>query len=152
MVNIHIIHVYDEVCYHVKPKRSLNYGRPTSRLEPGAPPQSPEQRRKARSTAALSVPLVAELPMTQPSSRLVLVKSYKWQKVASFLSRCLNGSDVTNIFYVFSSPEPKALVSYCHSAPSVRRRPSIVRKLFTFSVSSPEPLDGFGWNLVGIKY
>ena len=50
----------------------------------------------------------------------------------------------------FSSPEPKARVSYCHSAPSVR--PSVVRKLFTFSTSSPEPLDGFWWNLVGMKY
>ena len=60
---------------------------------------------------------------------------------------------------LFSSPEPKALVSYCHSAPSVVRpsvrRPSVrpsVRKLFTFSTSSPEPLDGFWWNLVGMKY
>ena len=51
---------------------------------------------------------------------------------------------------IFSSPEPKARVSYCHSALSVVRpsvRPSVrlsgVRKLFTFSTSSPEPLDGF---------
>ena len=50
---------------------------------------------------------------------------------------------------LFSSPEPKARVSYCHSAPSVVR-PSVclsvcpsVRKLSTFSTSSPEPLDGF---------
>ena len=43
--------------------------------------------------------------------------------------------------------EPKAQVSYCHSAPSV------VRPLtFTFSTSSPEPLDGFWWNLVRMKY
>ena len=34
--------------------------------------------------------------------------------------------------------------------PSVR--PSVRRKLFTFSTSSPEPLDGFWWNLVGMKY
>ena len=59
---------------------------------------------------------------------------------------------------VFSSPEPKARVSYCHSAPSVVRpsvRPSVVvvvRKLLTFSTSSPKPLDGFWWNLVGMKY
>ena len=50
--------------------------------------------------------------------------------------------------FIFSSPEPKARVSYCHSAPSSvrrrRRRPlSSVRKLFTFSTSSPKPLDGF---------
>ena len=38
---------------------------------------------------------------------------------------------------------------------SVVRRPSSsssVRKLFTFSTSSPKPLDGFWWNLVGMKY
>ena len=55
---------------------------------------------------------------------------------------CLGGISL------FSSPEPKARVSYCHSR---RRRPS-VRKLFTFSTSSPEPLDRFWWNLVGMKY
>ena len=47
----------------------------------------------------------------------------------------------TRNYSFFSSPEPKARVSYCHSAPSVVR-PS-VRKLFTFSTSSPEPLDEF---------
>ena len=52
---------------------------------------------------------------------------------------------------LFSSPEPKAQVSYCHSAPSVVR-PSGVSKLFTFSTSSPELLDGFWWNSVGLKY
>ena len=69
------------------------------------------------------------------------------------LSKCIT---------VFSSPEPKAQVSYCHSAPSVVRpsvrRPSssssssVWRKLFTYSTSSPEPLDGFWWNLVEMKY
>ena len=59
---------------------------------------------------------------------------------------------------LFSSPELKGRVSYCHSAPSVIRpsvRPSsssVWRKLFTFSTSSPEPLDRFWWNLVGMKY
>ena len=40
---------------------------------------------------------------------------------------------------VFSSPEPKAQVSYCHSAPSIVRPASSsgVCKLFTFSTSSP---------------
>ena len=33
----------------------------------------------------------------------------------------------------------------------IAHRPS-VRKLFTFSTSSPEPLDGFWWSLVGMKY
>ena len=59
-------------------------------------------------------------------------------------------ADVT--FGIFSSPEPKARVSYCHSAPCVvRPSSSSVRKLFTFSTSS-KPLDGFWWNLVGMKY
>ena len=35
--------------------------------------------------------------------------------------------------------------SYCHHVPS------IVHKQLTFSTSSPEPLDGFWWNLVGLK-
>ena len=40
-----------------------------------------------------------------------------------------------------------------HRPASVRRpSSSSVRKLFTFSTSSPEPLDGFWWNLVGMKY
>ena len=46
-------------------------------------------------------------------------------------------------------------MSYCHSASSVVRpssSSSVVRKLFTFSTSSPEPLDWFWWNLVGMKY
>ena len=51
--------------------------------------------------------------------------------------------------------EPKAPVTYCDHAlsgvcPSVVR-PSSVR-LFTFSTSSPEPLDGFWWKLVWMKY
>ena len=45
---------------------------------------------------------------------------------------CLIGWDI----FLFSSPEPKARVSYCHSAPSVVRpsvrRPSVVRKLSHF--------------------
>ena len=35
---------------------------------------------------------------------------------------------------------------------SVRRCPSVWRKLFTFLTSSPELLDGYLWNLVGMKY
>ena len=34
--------------------------------------------------------------------------------------------------FLFSSPEPKARVSYCHSAPSVVRPSVVVRKLFNF--------------------
>ena len=47
--------------------------------------------------------------------------------------------------------EPKAPVTYCDHALSGVRRLSSVR-LFTFSTSSPEPLDGFWWNLVWMKY
>ena len=46
---------------------------------------------------------------------------------------------------------PKAQVSYCHSAPSVRSS-VVVRKLFTFSTSSTEPLDVIWWNLIEMKY
>ena len=49
-----------------------------------------------------------------------------------------------------SSPEPKAQVSYCHSAPSVVR-PS-VHKLLHFQLLLQNSLDGFWWNLVGMKY
>ena len=50
---------------------------------------------------------------------------------------------IFNLYYFFSSPEPKAQVSYCHRAPSVvrpsvRRRPSVrpssVRKLSHFQL------------------
>ena len=35
----------------------------------------------------------------------------------------------------------------------IEHRPSVRRRYtFTFSTSSPEPLDGFWWNLVGMKY
>ena len=67
-----------------------------------------------------------------------LIRNSSWQPWS------LIDQDIFEFFseaLVFSSPEPKARVSYCHSAPSLVR-PS-VRKLFTFSTSSPEPLDGF---------
>ena len=51
---------------------------------------------------------------------------------------------------IFRTQEPKAPVTYWDHALSVRR-PSSVR-LFTFSTASPEPLDGFLWNLVWMKY
>ena len=56
---------------------------------------------------------------------------------------------------IFRAQEPKAPVTYCdHALSGVR--PSVVRpssvRLFTFSTSSPEPLDGFWWNLVWMKY
>ena len=54
------------------------------------------------------------------------------------------------IFSLFRAQEPKAPVTYCdHALSGVR--PSSVR-LFTFSTSSLEPLDGFWWNFVWMKY
>ena len=48
----------------------------------------------------------------------------------------------TQVYHLFRAQEPKAPVTYCDHALSVVRRPSSVR-LFTFSTSSPELLDGF---------
>ena len=42
---------------------------------------------------------------------------------------------------VFRAQEPKAPVTYCDHALSGCRLSSV--RLFTFSTSSPEPLDGF---------
>ena len=57
---------------------------------------------------------------------------------------------------VFRAQEPKAPVTYCDHALSSVCLPSSVCpssvRLFTFSTSSPEPLDGFWWNLVWMKY
>ena len=44
-------------------------------------------------------------------------------------------------FILFRAQEPKAPVTYCDHALSGVRPSSV--KLFTFSNSSPEPLDGF---------
>ena len=57
---------------------------------------------------------------------------------------------------VFRAQEPKAPVTYCDHAlsgvrPSIVCRPSSFRQ-FTFSTSSPEPLDWFWWNLIWMKY
>ena len=62
-----------------------------------------------------------------------------------------------NFHDFFRGQEPKAPVTYCDHALSGVRRPSVVRRpssvrLFTFSTSSPEQLDGFWWNLVWMKY
>ena len=57
----------------------------------------------------------------------------------------------------FRAQEPKAPVTYCdHALSGVRLSSGVCRlssvRLFTFSTSSPEPLDGFWWNLVWMKY
>ena len=49
---------------------------------------------------------------------------------------------------LFRTQEPKASVTYCDHASSIR--PSV--RLFTFSTSFPELLGRFWWNLVGMKY
>ena len=58
------------------------------------------------------------------------------------------------LLWFFRAQEPKAPVTYCDHALSVvcpsSVHPSV--RLFTFSTSSPEPLDGFWWNLVWMKY
>ena len=74
-----------------------------------------------------------------------------WGKLARiFFSR---GEQI--VVQIFRAQEPKAPVTYCdHALSGVRpsvRRPSSVR-LFTFSTSSPEPLDGLWWNLVWMMY
>ena len=52
------------------------------------------------------------------------------------------------VYFLFSSPEPKAQVSFSDQNLSVVRRcRRCRRKLFTFSSSSPEPLDQFQPNL-----
>ena len=75
----------------------------------------------------------------------------------SVLYETFDGHRSFFIFDIFRAQEPKAPVTYCDHALSGVRRPSVVRRpssirLFTFSTSSPEPLDGFWWNLVWMKY
>jgi hypothetical protein len=60
--------------------------------------------------------------------------------------------------WLFSSPEPKVHVNYCHHLASVVRRLlsvvccllSVVCKLFTFQASSPKPQGRLGPNLAGM--
>ena len=63
----------------------------------------------------------------------------------------LNLFHLGNCTMLFSSPEPKAQVSFSDQNLSVvrrcRRRCRCRRKLFTFSSSSPEPLGQFQPNL-----
>ena len=65
-----------------------------------------------------------------------------------------NSSDL-HVFLAHLSQRLKWAIVIAHRLSSVVR-PSVVvvvvRKLFTFSTSSPKPLDGFWWNLVGVKY
>ena len=56
--------------------------------------------------------------------------------------------------FIFRAQELKAPVTYCDHALSVVRRVVCMSSIrqFTFSTSSPEPLDRFWWNLVWMKY
>ena len=62
-----------------------------------------------------------------------LFSSILWRVYAEWLASTLYNLNKT-ITFGFSSPEPKAQVSYCHSTPSVvRRRPSSVNfHIFNF--------------------
>ena len=85
------------------------------------------------------------------------LEMFIWNKLTSIIYRCLNqlGNACTcnsfEIFPLFSSPEPKAQVSFSDQNLSVVRRCSSCswhcRKLFTFSSSSPEALGQFQPNL-----
>ena len=118
------------------------------------------------------------LPMSQGCALLILgskgQRSRSWRMVIWKWSTEIMVADLnllgsvgdlycfSNTFsMLFRAQEPKAPVTYCDHAlsgvrPSSVRRPSVRRpssvKLFTFSTSSPEPHDGFWWNLVGMKY
>ena len=60
-------------------------------------------------------------------------------------------TDVTsNNFLAHQSRRLQWAIVIAHRPSSVR--PSVRHKMFTFSTSSPEPCDGFWWNLVGMKY
>ena len=66
------------------------------------------------------------------------------------LFRCSN-FNIMCFFLAHLSRRLEWAIVITHRPPSFRPSSS-VRKLFIFSSSSPEPLDGFGWNLVGLKY
>ena len=82
------------------------------------------------------------------------LEMFIWNKL-SIIYRCLNqfgnACNSFEIFPLFSSPEPKAQVSFSDQNLSVVRRCSSCcwhcRKLFTFSSSSPEALGQFQPNL-----
>ena len=93
---------------------------------------------------------------------------YRNHKLGSFLELCWN---ISIIFLGHRSQRlqwpivitrcPASVVRrpssvVCRPSSVVRRPSSVVRlssvRLFTFSTSSPEPLDGFWWNLVWMKY
>ena len=85
-------------------------------------------------------------------SKGLLLQSWKATATNRMYSSDLTtfGKKCCYFFFFVRAQEPKAPVTYCdHALSGVR--PSSVR-LFTFSTSSPEPLDGFWWNLVGMKY
>ena len=84
------------------------------------------------------------------SCKLKLVKwsIIRWLKIHnSFLATVIILSDPPFSLQLFSSPEPKAQLSFSNWNLSVVWRCSSCHKLFTFSSSSPEPLGQFQPNL-----
>ena len=80
-------------------------------------------------------------------------------KVSSLVKQGMiyySSSHIVQIMDYFRAQEPKAPVTYCDHPLSGVRRPSVCRpssvRQFTFSTSSPEPLEWFWWNLVWWKY
>ena len=71
-----------------------------------------------------------------------------WLKIHnSFLATVIIPSDPPFSLQLFSSPEPKAQLSFSNGNLSVVWRCRSCHKLFTFSPSSPEPLRQFQPNL-----
>ena len=119
-----------------------------SQIPPGADPGRGQKR--SRGVPFFNKLFLQTGRLQQQTEFIAMIKKHVGCSIVTFES-----IPKSNFWPVFSSPEPKARVSYCHSAPSVvrhRRPSSSFRKLFTLSTSSPEPLDGFWWNLVGMKY
>ena len=83
----------------------------------------------------------------------VLVIFASFRVVALYIYSSIQQANFFLVWPVIRAQEPKAPVTYCDLltrcpvsvvCPSVRQ--------FTFSTSSPEPLDRFWWNLVWRKY
>ena len=91
---------------------------------------------------------------------LIVPYMYIYKKTLMWPSMSARRNYTCNVFCFLAhrSRRLEWVIVIAHRPPSVRPsvRPSssssVVRKLFTFSTSSPKPLDGFWWNFVGIKY
>ena len=82
------------------------------------------------------------------SMHTLLMKSFQWCQRPYGI-----GCYFCTRFLAHLSRRLKWAIVIAHRPSSVRPSSSSVRrKIFTFPTSSPEPLDGFWWNLVGMKY